>query len=406
MFGAGVALSADGADALVGGDEGDGQVWYFRASEVPGPFAATQGANSRSKESATLHASVLPNGHEITECVFEWGEEMPFLEGSAPCATAPGSGSTPVEVSAQISGLRAGETYLYRIRVANAVGTSYGTPRRFRAGAPTVVTREASEVTSSTATLNGTVNPNGIEVTECFFYLGGIMNGGFGQTVPCTSLPGSGDVPVAVSAHVDVGAEHPYLFRVVAVNASGSSVGEASGFLTEPFPSVTAISPLRGTAAGGTAVTISGNGFSGASEVLFGSTPAPSFEVTSPTTITAITPAAVGGKVHVSVTVEGATSPVVPAVHYKFIPQITGVSPGTGPAAGGTSVTITGAGFAPGGATAFAFGRNAASSVSCTSQTQCTALTTAHAAGRVGVTATVNQLSSPRSAAAKFSYAP
>jgi len=57
---------------------------------------------------------------------------------------------------------------------------------------------------------------------------------------------------------------------------------------------VSAVSPSSGPAAGGTAVTITGTNFTGASAVRFGSAPATSFSVTGPTSISAQSPAAVG----------------------------------------------------------------------------------------------------------------
>ncbi len=64
---------------------------------------------------------------------------------------------------------------------------------------------------------------------------------------------------------------------------------------------VTGVNPLVGPKAGGTTVTITGTGFSGATQVLFGSTPAASFTVHSANTITAITPAAVPSNVDIIV---------------------------------------------------------------------------------------------------------
>jgi hypothetical protein len=60
-------------------------------------------------------------------------------------------------------------------------------------------------------------------------------------------------------------------------------------------PVVTSLSPTSGPAAGGTKVTLTGTGFTGAKAVSFSSIPATSFSVTNDTTIVATTPAAVVG---------------------------------------------------------------------------------------------------------------
>jgi hypothetical protein len=69
-------------------------------------------------------------------------------------------------------------------------------------------------------------------------------------------------------------------------------------------------------------------------------------------------------------------------------------------------VTVTGSGFALGTAgTVVKFGAAKSSSVNCTSETECTALAPAHAAGTVDVTATVNNVTSAKNPPAdQFSY--
>jgi LPXTG-motif cell wall-anchored protein len=64
------------------------------------------------------------------------------------------------------------------------------------------------------------------------------------------------------------------------------------------------VDPGHGPSGGGTTVTITGSCFTGATSVLFGTTPARSFTVVNDTTITAVTPAGTGT---VNVTVAGST---------------------------------------------------------------------------------------------------
>jgi len=66
-------------------------------------------------------------------------------------------------------------------------------------------------------------------------------------------------------------------------------------------PTLTGISPVSGTAAGGTAVTITGTGFLPRRDVSLGGTPATGVTVVSGTTITATTPAHAAGAVDVVV---------------------------------------------------------------------------------------------------------
>ena len=154
-------------------------------------------------------------------------------------------------------------------------------------------------------------------------------------------------------------------------------------------------------------MTIAGSGFTGASAVHFGATAATSFTVKSGTSISAIAPAATSGIVDVTVTGPGGTSATTAADHYKYKPPtVTGVTPNKGPRAGGTSVTITGSGFALGAATTFKFAAGLATSVSCSSTSLCTALSPPHGtAVTVDVKAKVATFNSPKSAPAdQFTY--
>src|SRR5262249_59550933 len=84
-------------------------------------------------------------------------------------------------------------------------------------------------------------------------------------------------------------------------------------------------------------------------------------------------------------------------------PAVTNVNPNTGPASGGTSVTITGTNFS--GATAVRFGRNAAGSFTVNSATQITATSPA-GIGTVDVTVTTEAGTSAISSGDRFTYGP
>ncbi len=195
--------------------------------------------------------------------------------------------------------------------------------------------------------------------------------------ITAVAPPGSGTVDVTVTT------------------PSGTSPPtSADRFTYESAPTVTKLSAKSGPASGGTQVTITGSGFSGASAVSFGAVAAQSFKVVSPTTITAVTPAETGGQVNVSVSnVAGQSAPSSKA-RFKFVPTVEALAPGTGSSAGGTVVLVSGHGFALGTATTFKFGKTKAKLVDCTSATSCEVTAPAHAAGAVDVTASANKATS------------
>ena len=83
-------------------------------------------------------------------------------------------------------------------------------------------------------------------------------------------------------------------------------------------PSVISLSPTSGPASGGGSVVLTGQSFTGVTNVLFGSTSATNFTIDSPTQITATAPAGTG-LVNVSVTTAGGTSSAGAGNAYQYV---------------------------------------------------------------------------------------
>lgn len=154
-----------------------------------------------------------------------------------------------------------------------------------------------------------------------------------------------------------------------------------------PQPVISSVSQGTGPASGGTQVTILGTGFTPGSKVTFGSTPASSVTYQSTQALSVISPADTG-LADIRVQTAGGTSAAVAADQFYFgsPPAVTGLSPGHGPASGGTTVTITGTGFT--GATAVAFGALPATAYTVVSGTQIQATAPAHLPGIADVLVT------------------
>jgi Ca2+-binding RTX toxin-like protein len=87
---------------------------------------------------------------------------------------------------------------------------------------------------------------------------------------------------------------------------------------TPASPLVNSLRGRGGPVDGGTSVVLTGVGFTGATSVRFGSTPAASFKVDSPTQITAVSPAHAAGKVNVTVTTPAGTTPDNPVTLFEY----------------------------------------------------------------------------------------
>ena len=169
-------------------------------------------------------------------------------------------------------------------------------------------------------------------------------------------------------------------------------------------PTVTGLNVAYGPAAGGSSVTITGTNFTGVTAVDFGTVSA-AFTFVSDTQITATAPAGTNA-VFVVVTTPGGTSADSAASRFSYAPIVTGISPTTGPALGGTTVTISGDNFT--GATAVDFGHTALTPAqfTVTSDTSIVLTSPPGKVPRVAVTVTTPGGTSPVVANATFSFGP
>jgi hypothetical protein len=183
----------------------------------------------------------------------------------------------------------------------------------------------------------------------------------------------------------------------------------ASAQIHTPAGQLQALLPNAGASAGGTTVKVVGNFLSNPSAVDFGGVPAASFRSLTSNSILAVSPpGTVGSTVDVQVTTPSGPSSTEPFT-YTDGPIVTGLSPSTGPPAGGTTVNITGSGFTP--AATVDFGSTAAHAIAAGHVTfnSATSLTVTAPAGTgvANVTVTVlgaNLPTSPVSVQARFNF--
>ncbi|MGW3433971.1 IPT/TIG domain-containing protein [Streptomyces melanosporofaciens] len=155
-------------------------------------------------------------------------------------------------------------------------------------------------------------------------------------------------------------------------------------YATVAAPVLTALSPPSGPTGGGNTVTLTGTNLTGATQVLFGATPA-TILTNTPTQITATAPAGTG-TTNVTVTTPGGTSNALPYTYTTTpAPTITTLTPTSGPTSGGNTVTLTGTNLT--GATSVKFGLNSATILT-NSATQITVSAPAGPPSSVSVTVT------------------
>jgi PGF-pre-PGF domain-containing protein len=153
------------------------------------------------------------------------------------------------------------------------------------------------------------------------------------------------NVNVASATHIDAVAfaltnrpSGPY--NVIVSNYNGEQGLLANGFTLAgpPAPIVTGISPSSGSTSGGTIVTITGTGFTGATSVRFGSTAATSYTVNNPTTISATSPVGTAGIFDITVTTAWGTSATSSSDQFTYVSSTPTPTPTpTSSASGGSS---------------------------------------------------------------------
>ena len=169
--------------------------------------------------------------------------------------------------------------------------------------------------------------------------------------------------------------------------AAGSSADRFT-YATPSKPTISAVAPTSGSTAGGTAVTVTGSGFTSTMTVYFGWTRARSVRVLSPTRLQVVTPPHAAGALHLRLHNASGYSTVGTTDHFTYVtpPWIEEPQPAVGSTLGGRTVTIFGTNLNQ--VTAVAFGGAAATNLIHQSDSQLTVTTPAHATGTVGLRAT------------------
>lgn len=222
----------------------------FTFDVTPGPGVLTGSASNIDANSATVAALVNANGQDTDSLTVKYSTNQSTVNsGGGTSATSinptQATGITDTSVTASLTGLTASTTYYYRIAASNAGGRNAGQTLSFTtAGPPLATTGVASAVTKQSATLNASVDPNGLQTDVQLWYgpnSTDVANRS-GTALQATANPnqvsGWSSTPVTASI-TGLTAQQTYYFAVFATNTSGSDTGTVESFQTTDAPTVT-----------------------------------------------------------------------------------------------------------------------------------------------------------------------
>lgn len=239
-------ISTDiGADPyLIFGD------FFGGASNIPTPTVTSISPTSGSTAggtSITITGTNLTGASSITVGVNACTSVVVTSATSASCTTPAGTaGSASVVVTTGGGSSAANTLYTY-------VGS---------ASAPTATTSAASSVTTTGATLNGTVNDNGASTTVTFNYGTTVSYGSTATASPSSISAGTGSTSVT-AALTGLTCNTLYHYRVSAANNVNTTNGSDATFTTAACPTYTIGGTISGLIGTGLVLTDSTAGSSG-----------------------------------------------------------------------------------------------------------------------------------------------
>lgn len=199
------------------------------------PVVATSPNFSASSSTVLLSGEVVPNGL-VTSYWFEYGKTNTF--GSRTVSQQIGSGFYPINAPIFIGSLSANTTYYYRLMASNSLGTTYGTTYSFKtntnpapkAAIPTVHTNSATNISRNTVTINGQVNPNGLQTNYWFEYG---KDNKLGTNTSITSIDANASLATVSEPITGLEPLTKYYFRINAQNQFGTVNGSILNFTTK-----------------------------------------------------------------------------------------------------------------------------------------------------------------------------
>lgn len=202
--------------------------------EASAPTVATSPADLIATTSARLKGTVNPNGAS-TAAKFLYGTSTGVYTDSATATQSPLTGSLSQSITYSLTGLTENTTYYYIAVGTNSEGRVEGSEQSFTTldvdYSPLVSTDGSSSIDTTFATLNGTVNANGLSTIARVLY--GTSSGTYTDSAAYSGNPVTGSSYTEVAQQVTgLSPGTLYYFKWIAGNDSGRTEGIERSFTT------------------------------------------------------------------------------------------------------------------------------------------------------------------------------
>jgi len=210
----------------------------YEAVDPAAPIATTGTPQNVTGTTAEIPGTVNPGGLETTVEVKYFPSGDPSAAQTVTASASPLAAGllTAQGVTVSLDGLAPNTEYEARIQALNGEGDGDGSFVTFTTASsapPTATTEAPSSVGATSATLAGTVNPNGAETDVTFEYR--TVGASSFTSVTAAESPLTGTTDRSVSASVSgLEPNTDYEGKVVASNSEGSDEGSLETFTTDP----------------------------------------------------------------------------------------------------------------------------------------------------------------------------
>lgn len=207
-------------------------------TEAGPPTVSTKAATDVTRTEAQLNGTVDPNDSETTVEFTYYPTGTPDSAKTLTAAESPLTGDGDRDVSVQLSGLKHATEYTFVVSAANSFGSQSGGDKTFTTAsvAPLADTKAATNLTTTSAQLNGVVRPRRSKTTVAFkYYPTGNPDRAKSVTPDGSPLTGTGSQ--SVDAKIDkLAPSTKYTYVVLAENRAGSTTGGKQTFTTKAAP--------------------------------------------------------------------------------------------------------------------------------------------------------------------------